>query len=185
MANASASLFISADGSYAGITASAKVSSDISFGYSVESSHRETSESKVDVGSTFVAQLFVFPNLKCKVIKQQRIVYTIDEPIWKMKIPGGDMNWGPRQIAVGRLDGNYPRISPVPTKGKGLGEIAQLCPIFTFVDGSEDEMNTLISRTDWEKWSLYDSYPWTEPTNQAITVAVPDNKCTFRPMNDG
>ncbi|KAL0929919.1 uncharacterized protein CTRU02_215128 [Colletotrichum truncatum] len=186
-ADAMASLSISAGGSYAGITAEAKASTSVSFRYAEKSEHRRKTRSIQEMGKIQVDQIWVYPKLNCRIIKQQRIEYTIDEPTWKIKIPTcNDGEWESRNIDQHRLDESYPVIHPVPMTGNGRGDMAWLCPIFNHSEnGDVTDISTLMSRSTWKSWFFYDSFPWKEPEEDEqkhLVVSASNSGIAFGPM---
>ena len=84
-AGTAAEITFEGGGSYYDVTANAKSTSDISFKYSKSTTTTETLETKGVSGEVPIVQLFVYPTLHCKVLKKQRIDYTINDSSEELK----------------------------------------------------------------------------------------------------
>lgn len=185
-AGTSAELTIEAGGTYFGVTANVKSTSEIAFGYSSSSTTTESLEITGTSGNTPIHQLFVYPVLRCKVVKRQRIDYTINDSSKELKWTPESYNpgyWDARWVADGRTQEIKNLIRhPVPTEGSGLGHKAYLLPIPTITGDGELDITTILSREGWVDWYHYD-IPWETEADfgeETIDLAAPDNDVAFR-----
>ncbi|KAJ2919593.1 hypothetical protein MD484_g804, partial [Candolleomyces efflorescens] len=184
-AGTSASLDIEAGGSYYGVTASVKSSSSIEFKVSTSSTVTHASTTTGTTGDVPVHELMVYPILQCKVIKKQRIEYTINDHSDELKWGWhsyDDGFWDERRVA----DTNLSEVKklayhPVPMSGNGLPGKAYLLPVPQVTGTGDVEVTTLLSRKGWKDWYHYD-VAWEDCNDLTIQVAVPNNSIAFRPM---
>ncbi|KAK3943795.1 hypothetical protein QBC46DRAFT_446578 [Diplogelasinospora grovesii] len=185
-AGASAQVTISAGGTYYGVTVEAKASSELSFNYSTSTTTKETLETKGVSGDTPIHQLFVYPTLRCKVIKKQRIDYTINDSSKELKWTGESYKpgyWDARWVADKRLDEiRKVQFHPVPMDGNGLGGKAYMLPVPEVTADGELDITTIMSRQGWIDWYVYD-IAWQTVADQKITLAAPHNDVAFQPMS--
>lgn len=136
-------------------------------------------------GTSPIHQLSVFPVLRCKAIKKQRIEYSVNDR-------SAELKWGENSYASGfwdnirvdsaRVNPVRPlQMNPVPMYGKGLGEKTFLLPMPHVTDDGELEITTLFSRQGWVNWFVYDEQPW-EPADDTLDFAVPANDVAFKPV---
>jgi hypothetical protein len=189
-ANASAKVSISAGGSFNGVIfeakAEAEASSLVSFDYSVLSTTTETLETSGVQGNEPVHQLFVYPLLRCKVIKKQRINYTINDSSEELKWTADSYKegyWDAHWVAAKRMKEilQY-AFDPVPMKGKGLGHKAKILPVPKVTATGELNVTTVMTRQGWLDWYVYDREWQTVTNNQKISFASPNNEVAFQPM---
>ncbi|PGH26584.1 hypothetical protein AJ80_01713 [Polytolypa hystricis UAMH7299] len=183
-ASTSASLEIEAGGSYMGITASLKSSNEIKFEVSKSTTVDETLKTSGKVGDVPVHELFVYPNLRCKVVKKQRIDYTINNSSEELKWTPDSYRegyWGERWVGDSNL-GSLKKLAwhPVPMSGNGLAGKAYILPTPQNAANGDVEITTVMSRQGWKDWYHYD-VPWQTATDQTITLAVPNNTIAFQP----
>lgn len=183
-AGTSAEISLQGGGTYFGVTASVSSTSDISFRHSDSTTTKESLETKGTSGNVPIHQLFLFPTLKCKVIKKQRIDYTINDSSQELKWTGDSYNagyWDERWVADKRLSAvRKLALHPVPMEGNGLGHKAYVLPVPHLTEDNDLEVTTIISRQGWVDWYEYD-IPW-EDVDETISLAVPDNGVAFPPM---
>ncbi|KAM0737991.1 hypothetical protein ACQRIT_007467 [Beauveria bassiana] len=183
-AAAEASISIEAGGSYMGVTATVKSSSEIKFQVSKSTTVDETIKTSGNLGDVPVHELFVYPNLRCKVIRKQRVDYTINDSSEELKwTPDSyrDGYWDERRVKNSNV-GELRKLAwaPVPMYGNGLASKASILALpQNTADGGVDII-TLISRQGWGDWYHYD-IPWQTVTDQHITLAVPNNTIAFQP----
>jgi hypothetical protein len=183
-ASASASLEIEAGGSYMGITASLKSSNEIKFEVSKSTTVDETLKEFGEVGDVPVHELFVYPNLRCKVVKKQRIDYTINDSSKELKWTPDSYRegyWDERWVGDSNL-GSLKKLAwnPVPMSGNGLASKAYILATPQNAANGDVEITTVMSRQGWKDWYHYD-IPWQTTTDQTITLAVPNNTIAFQP----
>ncbi|KAL1638697.1 hypothetical protein SLS58_008729 [Diplodia intermedia] len=185
-AGTKAEVSLEAGGTFYGVTASVKSTSKVGFKYSSKSVTKESLTTKGTSGNVPIHQLFVYPKLRCKVIKKQWIDYTINDSSSELKWTGESYNdgyWDARWVADKRL--NQMRqltLHPVPMEGNGLGHKAYMFPIPQVTDdGSDIDVTTILSRTGWVDWYHYD-LPWKDGNGEVIDLAAPDNGVAFKPM---
>lgn len=188
-AGTSAELKIEAGGTYFGVTADVKSNSDISFRYSSTTTTKEKLETTGTSGTTPIHQLFVYPVLRCRVVKRQRVDYTINDSSEELKWTPDSYNdgyWNERWVADGRThELNKLVRHPVPMDGNGLGHKGYILPIPTVDEDGELDVTTIMSRQGWVDWYHYD-IPWeTEEDfgDEKMDLAAPDNDVAFRPMS--
>lgn len=188
-AGTSAELTVEAGGTYFGVTANVKSNSDISFRYSSTTTTKEKLETTGTSGSTPIHQLFVYPVLRCKVIKKQRIDYTINDSSSELKWTGESYNpgyWDARWVADSRTHELSKLVRhPVPMEGNGLGHKGYILPIPTLTGDGELDVTTIMSRQGWVDWYHYD-VPWETEADfgdETIDLAAPNNDVAFRPMS--
>jgi hypothetical protein len=183
-AGTSASLDIEAGGSYYGVTAGVKSSSSVEFKASTSSTVTNASTTTGSTGDLPVRELMVYPILQCKVIKKQRIEYTINDESSELKWGNSyeDGFWNERNVPDTRLN-EVKKLAyhPVPMSGGGLGEKAYLLPVPQVTSNGDVEVTTLLSRQGWTDWYHYD-VAWEDGNDMTIEVAVPNNSVAFRPM---
>ncbi|KAK5991606.1 hypothetical protein PT974_09891 [Cladobotryum mycophilum] len=183
-AGTSAELTISARASYFGVTAEAKSHSSMSFQYTKSTTTKETLKTTGKTGDQPVYQLALYPLLKCKVIKRQRIEYTINDSSEEIKWGTHSYEkwfWDNHYVNPNRLDEvEKATLHPVPMEGNGLGNKAYMLPVPQLTKSGELDVLTLLTRTGWKGWYRYDAHEW-ENVNMEITVAAPDNHVAFRP----
>ena len=184
-AGTSAEVKFEAGGTYFGVSANVKSSSNLSFTYSKSSTTKENLETKGTSGDEPVHQLFVYPTLRCKVIKRQRIDYTINDSSRELKWTGESYNpgyWDKRWVSDKRL-GEVRKLGyhPVPMEGNGLGHKAMILPVPQLTADNDLEITTIMSREGWIDWYVYD-LPW-DTAEKTITLAAPHNDGAFRPMS--
>ncbi|KAL1617879.1 hypothetical protein SLS56_010801 [Neofusicoccum ribis] len=186
-AGTSAEVSIEAGGTFYGVTANVKSTSDISFRYSSSTTTKESLETTGTSGNAPIHQLFVYPKLRCKVIRKQRIDYTINDSSEELKWTGDSYRngyWGERWVSDKRL-GRVRNLGlhPVPMDGNGLGHKAYVLPIPELTDGGDDiDVTTIMSRQGWVDWYVYD-IDWEEvEDDETIDLAAPRNGVAFRPM---
>lgn len=181
-ASASAEVSIEAGGSYYGITASVKSNSSVSFAYSKESLDKDRIETLGITGEVPIHQLVVYPLLRCKIIKVQRIEYTANNSSEELKWET-DASWGDRWVADKRL-GRVQKLAlnPVPTDGNGIGGKVYILPFPEVNSNGDVDVTTIISRQGWIDWYVYDA-PWKNAeAGKYIDLAAPSNDTAFRPM---
>ncbi|RYP85961.1 hypothetical protein DL770_004974 [Monosporascus sp. CRB-9-2] len=183
-ASTSAEVKIEAGGSYYGITASVKSSNELSFKYSSSTTTKETLETKGIGGNVPIHQLFVYPTIRCKVIKKQRIDYTINDKSAELKWTPDSYNagyWDNRWVSDERLsDVKKLQFHPVPMEGNGLGNKAYILPLPILTADNDIDVTTIMSRKGWVDWYVYD-VPWSS-ADQTIDLAAPRNDVAFRAM---
>lgn len=179
-AGASAELNIKAGGTYFGITASVKSSSHLSFEYSSSTLDEKKIETKGISGHVPISKLAVYPILRCKVVKLQRIEFKTNnsstELEWNTNVP-----WGDRWVDDKRLSRvKNLMLHPVPMEGDGLGGKIYILPLPEVKEGGEVDVTTIISRQGWVDWYIYDG-KW-EDSNRYISLAVPYNDIGIKPL---
>ncbi|KAK4224213.1 hypothetical protein QBC38DRAFT_515422 [Podospora fimiseda] len=184
-AGTSAQVNISAGGSFFGLSAELKASAEISFNHSTSTTTKETLETHGIQGDEPIHQLFIYPTLRCKVIKKQPIEYTIkNDSSRELKwTPDYDNRpyWEARRVKDRRVNEIRDlQIHPVPMKGNGLADKTYILPVPEVNASGELDVTTIISRQGWSDWFKYDA-EWTT-VNQKITLAAPHNDVAFRPM---
>ncbi|KAJ6012596.1 hypothetical protein N7522_002951 [Penicillium canescens] len=183
-AGTSAEISIEAGGSYLGVTASVKSNSEIAFKYKQSSTTTETLETKGMSGNEPIHQLCVYPILKGKAIRRQRIDYTINNDSNELKwteASHGEGYWEAREVSDARLNEfRKSQFHPVPMVGNGLPSKGYILPLPWF-EGNTLNFTTLMSRQSWENWYVYDKFPW-ESCNKPISIAAPNNGVAFGPM---
>lgn len=188
-AGTQAELTVEAGGTYFGVTANVKSSSDISFKYQTSTTVKEKLSTEGASGAIPIHQLFVYPVLRCKVIKRQRIDYTINDS-------SAELKWGSHSYDAGFWDERWVDATrtqelsqlihhPVPMEGNGLGHKAYMLPIPTLDDDGELDVTTIFSRQAWIDWYHYDVDWETEDQfgEETIDLAAPQNDVAFRPMS--
>ncbi|KAJ2915979.1 hypothetical protein MD484_g4438, partial [Candolleomyces efflorescens] len=160
-ATTSASVNISAGGSYLGITVDAKASSTIDLKFEKTRTSEETRKTEGTTGKA-VVELMVYPILQCKVLKKQRINYTME-----------------RRVADGRLTAAVRRLAyhPVPMSGdtSSAGD-TWILPVPQVTSDGGVEITTLISRNNWSDWFHYDvSWDDCSGSQETIDVAAKEN----------
>jgi hypothetical protein len=185
----SAELKIEGGGTYFGATSNIKSNRSLSFRYSNTAAIQKKLETAGTSDSTHIHQLFVYPVLRCKVIKRQRIDYTINNSSKELKWTPESYNsgyWDARWVADSRIQEIRKLIlHPVPMDGNGLGHKAHMLPIPTVTADGELEVTTIMSRKGWIDWYHYD-IPWETEKDfgeETIDLAAPDNDVAFRPMS--
>lgn len=183
-ASASASLEIAAGGSYMGMTASVKSSNEIKFEVSKSTTVDEKVKESGEVGDVPVLELFVYPTLKCKVIKKQRIDYTINNSSQELKWTSDSYRtgyWDERWIGDSNL-GPLKKLAwhPVPMSGDGLADKAYIIAVPQNAAHGDIDFTTIMTREGWKDWYHYD-IPWEAGEDQTITLAVPVNTVAFQP----
>ncbi|KKF95612.1 hypothetical protein CFO_g2047 [Ceratocystis platani] len=182
-ASTSASLTIEAGGSYMGITASIKSTNEIKFEVSQSNSVEEKMNESGEVGDVPVHKIFVYPNLRCKVVKKQRINYTINDESNELKWDSHNgETWNDRWVGDSNL-GPLKKLAwnPVPMTGSGLAGKCYILPVPQNAPGGGVEVETVMSRQGWTDWYHY-NLPWETPEDETITLAVPNNSIAFQPM---
>ncbi|KAF7587900.1 hypothetical protein BBP40_006606 [Aspergillus hancockii] len=183
-AGTSAEISIEAGGSYYGVTASVKSTSELSFRYSQSTTTKETLTTKGVSGNEPVHQLFLYPTLKGKAVRRQRIDYTLNDSSAELKWTPRSYDkgyWDERWVDDGRL-GEVRKLAfhPVPMEGNGLPNKGYILPLPWF-SASGLEYTTIMSRSSWRDWYVYD-IPW-ESCDKTISIAAPKNDVAFRPMS--
>lgn len=185
-ANTEAEVSFKAGGSFYGVTANVKSTSKVGFEYSSRTESDESMETRGTSGNVAIHEVFVYPKLRCKIIKKQRIDYIINDSSSELRWTPDSCNsgyWDERWVADKRLN-QMKRliIHPVPMEGNGLGNKAHMFPISQITSrGNDIDVTTLMSRSGWSGWYHYD-VPWEEGDGEAIDFASPNNSVAFPPM---
>ncbi|KAF5696531.1 hypothetical protein FMUND_15662 [Fusarium mundagurra] len=137
-----------------------------------------------NLSSCPIHQLTVFPMLRVRALKRQRIDLHVAST-------GGDKGlWWANSDKSGYWDQvrvHAERIGPVsdfqlhPIPLKGPAEVARLVfilPVPQFSSNGEIEVTTLISRSGWYNWFIWEECPW-EVTDELLVVAAPHNQAAF------
>lgn len=186
-AGTSAELTIEAGGSYAGISASVKSNSKISFDYSESHTLKDASVTEGESGRIPVHEIMVYPILQCRVIKKQRIDYTINDSSDELKWSPESYNagyWDRRIIESHRLSEIQDYVlHPVPVNSNGLPWKGYILPIPHLDRNGDFDVTTVMSRQGWKDWYVYD-LPWVTPDEEeTIDLAAPKNDIAFQPMH--
>jgi hypothetical protein len=188
-AGCQAEVSFEAGGSFYGITASAKTSTDISLRYSSTTTTEETIKTDGVTGNKVIHELSVYPVLRCKVIKWQPIDYTIndrsDELKWDEKMyDNPHVYWKRIWVDPSRVE-SFQRLClhPVPIQdGEGLGGKAYMLPLPQVKADGELDVVTLLKRTGWEGWYIYEK-GFRSGLGDTIDLAAPNNDVAFTPMS--
>ncbi|KAI0097006.1 hypothetical protein GGR51DRAFT_486843 [Nemania sp. FL0031] len=188
-ASTAAALDIEAGGAYMGITASTKSTKDITFEVSKSSTVDDAVEGRGPWGEHHAVELFVYPTLKCKVVKKQRMTYRINEATSELEWSKDSAQagwWDERYVNDGSL-GPLKKLvwHPVPLYGgdakDGLPEKGWMLAVPHNAPNGDIDVTTLLSRSAWHNYFWYD-VPWETVTDgQTITLAVPNNSIAFQP----
>ncbi|KAI0099655.1 hypothetical protein GGR51DRAFT_551999 [Nemania sp. FL0031] len=178
-----ASIEFNDGGSYYGTSTGVTRSSDISFEYSSTSLTEEILHKKGVAGDRLVEELVLYPTLRCKATKRQRVDYTINTK--KKQLEWGNDSSQPKQrerlcVPSSRL-GRIAKMQfhPVPVGGKGKESMARLLPIPRIVSNREIEVATLISCADSQDWYVYEAE--FQECSETIDLAASRNNVAFRP----
>ena len=183
-AGTEAEVSIEAGGSYYGVTAKVKSDTTLSFKYSQSTTTKESLTTKGVSGNEPIYQLFLYPILKGKAVRRQRVDYTINNSSKELKWMESEGHfWKDREVSDERLaDVRKLAFHPVPMEGNGLPEKGYILPLPWF-EGDELKYTTLMSRESWEDWYIYDKEsPW-EHCDKQISVASPHNGVAFQSMS--
>ncbi|KAK3307795.1 uncharacterized protein B0T15DRAFT_85375 [Chaetomium strumarium] len=144
-----------------------------------------------------IHQLTVFPLLRVRALKRQRIDLHVatsaaggKEDLWwaNSDTPG---YWDKVGVSAGRVaDVIDFQLHPIPLNGDP--EVAQLVwilPVPQFsADASDGELSvtTLVSRSGWHHWYIWEECPWeaatgsTDDQGELLLVAAPQNQAAFK-----
>jgi len=182
-ASASASLTIEGGGSYYGITASVKSENTVSFEVKKSRSTEEQWKTTGTTGSVPFHKLFVYPLLRCRIVKRQLIDYTVNSSSKELKWDDEteiftDYYW----VGNGRLSElRKLQFNPVPMKGWGVNGKTLILPV-PKVENGVFSVTTVMSRTDWVDWYVYDR-EWEDVHDHTMDFSAPTNDTAFRPMS--
>jgi hypothetical protein len=189
--NASTSLNVTIEGggSYSGVTASMKSTTDVSFGVQKSTFVQEQWVTKGKSGQVPIYKLFVFPLLRVRLIKRQHISFTINNSSEELKWSGDsyrDGYWGERWVGAGRLSRvTGLQYNPVPMSGWACPEKAYILPVPKVDDKGEFSATTVMSRQGWKDWYVYDGAKWEGiPAGEStvMDLSARYNDCAFQPM---
>ncbi|KAJ8125595.1 hypothetical protein O1611_g8043 [Lasiodiplodia mahajangana] len=181
-----ASIEFHLEGSYYGTSAGVTQSSNISFEYSSTSVTEEILRKNGVAGDTLVEELVLYPILRCKATRKQRIDYIINTKGKNLK--WGNNSSGPKhreqllRVPSSRL-GRIAKMQfhPVPVNGSGHESMARLLPIPRIASNGEIEVVTLISCADWQDWYIYEAE--FQECSETIDLAASRNNAAFRPTS--
>ncbi|KAI1129063.1 hypothetical protein F5Y10DRAFT_291447 [Nemania abortiva] len=180
-----ASIEFKLGGSYYGTSTGVTQSNNISFEYSSTSLTEGLLRKNGVAGDTLVEELLLYPVLRCKATRKQRIDYVVNT---KTK----DLEWGDGssqpeyrerfRIPSSRL-GRIVQMQfhPVPVRGSEHEGMARLLPIPRIVSNGEIEVVTLLSRGDWQDWYIYEAE--FQECSETIDLAASRNNAAFRPTS--
>ncbi|ROW10145.1 hypothetical protein VMCG_01833 [Cytospora schulzeri] len=172
-------------GSYYGISAGVKQNSDITFEYSSTSMTEEDLRMTGVAGDQLVQELVLYPILRCKAIRKQRIDYTVNELTQELE-------WGtnsPRSESWERICVRSPRLArfekmqlhPVPVNGGEREDNARLLPVPRIDSNGDFQVTTLLSHADWPDWYIYDAE--FQDCAETIDLAASENDVAFCPTS--
>ncbi|KAI0469302.1 hypothetical protein F4859DRAFT_487685 [Xylaria cf. heliscus] len=172
-------------GSYYGVSTGVAQNRNISFEYSSTSVTEDVLRKNGVAGDTLVEELVLYPILRCKATRKQRIDYVINT---KNK----DLKWRDKLCRVRYRESTRVPLScvgpiagmqfhPVPVNGTGHESMARLLPIPQIISNGDIEVVTLLSRADWQNWYIYEAE--FQDSSERIDLAASRNNIAFRPTS--
>ncbi|KAL1861873.1 hypothetical protein Plec18170_000696 [Paecilomyces lecythidis] len=178
-AGCAAELELQAGGSFYGVTASAKISSNVSFSTETNVNKQTVVETTGKLGKKAVNELEVFPLLKVKVVKKQRVWYRVDNHWKKLYWDDGFWSdehawWDRTAVSPGRIDRLIKNLArhPVPVDGY-IADDPTCMLALPQADGQGNlDITTLFKLEHWDDWHVYRKHNW-EAANETMKIAVP------------
>jgi len=181
-ASTSASLTIEGGGSYYGITADVKSENTVSFEVKKSRYLEEQWETKGTTGEVPIHKLFVYPLLRCRIVKRQDIEYTVNNSSTELKWTR-DRDQG-HCVGSGRLSRvRKLQFNPVPMTGWAVNGKTHILPV-PKVENGVFSVTTLMSRTEWTDWYVYDApnADWEDVHKGTMDFSAPNSGTAFGPM---
>ncbi|KAK7421106.1 hypothetical protein QQZ08_010110 [Neonectria magnoliae] len=134
-----------------------------------------------------IHQLTVFPMLRVRALKQQRIELHLNASkklTWAKTETAG--YWDKTVVSAKRISpavGSF-QLHPLPLQGPDdLSKLLFIQPVPRLLDNGELEVTTLISRSGWPEWYLWEDTHWVDAApNRFLMVAAPQNQTAFQAM---
>ena len=180
------SISLQADALSCRVTVRAIGRCDIDFDSSSASTTEEDIKKKGYSGDCFVEQYVIYPILRCKAIKRQRISYTVNDSNKELKWSEKSSEpgyWERIRVRSSRLDRvKQMQFNPAPVRGGNNEEMSCLLPVHqTNSNGGDLEITTLIRHKDWTDWYIYESE--FQDCSKKIDLAASQNNVAFRPTS--
>lgn len=142
-------------------------------------------EIRDNLPSSPIHQLTVFPMLRVRALKQQRIdlqVNAAKKLTWTNTEKSG--YWDKTVVSAKRISsavGSF-QLHPLPLQGPDdLSKLLFILPVPRLLDSGELEVATLVSRSSWPEWYLYEENAWVNaPADKILMVAAPQNQTAFQ-----
>jgi hypothetical protein len=182
-----ASISFENDGSFYGTRPGVRQTINAAFEYSDTSVTKAQLRRDGVAHDTLVQELLLYPTLRCRGIKRQRIDYTVNVASksleWATKPSNAD---GMERVRVrasrlaGRI-GSKLSLHPVPVHGSESEDEARLLAVPKMAPDGEMQIMTLLSRIDWPDWYIYEAelQEWTK----TIDLAAAQNDVAVRPTS--
>ncbi|KAK7420235.1 hypothetical protein QQX98_002890 [Neonectria punicea] len=134
-----------------------------------------------------IHQLTVFPMLRVRALKQQRIDLHLNAAkklTWAKTETAG--YWDKTVVSAKRISpavGSF-QLHPLPLQGpEDLSKLLFIQPVPRLLDNNELEVTTLISRSGWPEWYLWEETHWVDAApDRFLMVAAPQNQTAFQAM---
>ncbi|KAL8340450.1 hypothetical protein RB601_006511 [Gaeumannomyces tritici] len=181
-----ASIYFQHGGSFYSTRSDVRQTAKLAFEYSDTSATEAQLRRNGVADDTLVQELLLYPILRCKGIKRQRIDYIVNmtrkslEWAAKPSYTDGLERVRVKASRLARRIANL-QLHPVPVYGSEGEDEARLLPVPEIGQDGDMQVMTLLSRADWPDWYIYEA-PFEEWT-KTIDLAAPQNDVAVRPSS--
>lgn len=143
-------------------------------------------------GDHLVQELVLYPILRCRAIRKQRIDYTVNESGKEPAELSRKLEWAtslPRSEYQGRSCVRSSDVAlmkqmqlhPVPVSGRDCEDRVRLLPAPHIDSNGDLAVTTLLSHADWSDWYVYEAE--FQDCAETIDLAASQNDVAFRPTS--